>query len=105
MHPTHAKGSAIKKILLLEIIIIIIIINYYLPGIVHQAVLPSTHISLTGVSIPHLNPKVFTVLYWLFSFSLFERPVVHIIFQGCLLVLRSHNLGSFSTLQKGSVFL
>jgi len=66
---------------------------------VYQAILPGTHISLTGVSIPHLDCVISVVL--LFSFLGELMPLL--ISRDDLLTLRSYNLGSFSTLQEGGI--
>ena len=63
------------------------------------------HISFTRISTPQLDLNVSLVPHWLFFFSLFGRSAVCIISQGYLLVLRSHDLRLFSTLQKDGVFL
>ena len=73
----------------------------------HQTVLPSIHISFTGISTPQLNSDISLISCQLFFFSLFERLAVCIVpwVCLCLLTLRSHDLELFSALQKNSVFL
>ena len=72
---------------------------------VHQTILPSTHTSLTGISIPYLNCGTTAVLLLLLSFSLLRGPLSLLVSSSNILVLRSHNLRSFSLLQYGSLFL
>ena len=65
----------------------------------YQAILPSAHIPLTEVSIPHLHCSTPMVLLLLLSFSLLRRLLSLLISGGDFLALRSYDLRSFSPLQ------
>ena len=65
----------------------------------HQAILPSAHIPLTGVSTPYLHCSTSVVFLWLLPFSLLEGPLPLLVSSSNFLALRSCDLGSFSPLQ------
>ena len=69
----------------------------------HQAILPSTHTSLTGISTPHLDYGISAILLWLLPSSFFEGLLLFLISEGNFLTLRSCNLGPLSTLQQGNI--
>lgn len=72
----------------------------------HQTILPSMYIPFIKINTSHLNCSISTVLFWLLSFSLLRKPLPLLVFWGDssnLLLFRSYNLGSFSTLQKNDI--
>lgn len=74
--------------------------------IVYQAVLPSIHISLTGVNIPHLDYSIPMVLFWLLPFSFLRKSLPYLVFQedvGNLFSFGPCKLESLSAPQKCSI--
>ena len=65
----------------------------------YQTILPSIHISLIGVSTPHLNCVTSAVLL----FSFFGELMLLLVSGGNLFILKSYNLRSLSALQEDSV--
>ena len=65
----------------------------------HQTILPNTHIPLTEVSTPHFHYSTSVVLPWLLPSSLLRRLLPLLISSSDFLVLRFHNLESFSLIQ------
>ena len=72
---------------------------------VYQAILSGAYISLIGVSTPYLDYSTSAVFSLLSLFSLLGGLLSLLIPSSDFLVFGSHNLGSFSSLQKSSLFL
>ena len=75
----------------------------YSPWGVYQAILSGAHTSLAGVSTLHLHYGTPTVLLLLLPFSFLGGPLLLLISGSDLLAFGSHDLGSFSPLQKGGI--
>ena len=70
----------------------------YSSEVMYQAILPSTHTSLTRGSTPHLDSGAPMVLFLLSPFSLLGGLLPLLVSNNNLLVLGSHDLEFFSPL-------
>jgi len=72
---------------------------------VYQTILPGAHVSLTGVSILHLDCSAPAVPPLLLPFSFLGGLLPLLVSGSNFFALGPHDLESFSAFQKGSLFL